>query len=75
MLKDKYIIDVGREYCSHCDPHFKLIFSPEKTRNNLLLEKQISFKSNKIAFKPTFKRNFKYLNTLELESKCQSVRI
>ena len=29
MLKDKYIIDVGREYCSHCDPRFKLIFSPE----------------------------------------------
>ena len=75
MLKDKYIIDVGREYCSHCDPRFKLFFSPEKTRNNLLLEKQITFKSNKIEFRRTFKRNFKYLNTLELESKHQSVRI
>ena len=66
---------MGREYCSHCDPCFKLIFSPEKTRNNLLLEKQITFKSNKIEFRQTFKRNFKYLNTLELESKHQSVRI
>ena len=54
MLKDKYIIDVGREYCSHCDLRFKLIFSPEKSRNNLLLEKQISYQSNKIEFRCNF---------------------
>ena len=43
ILKDKPVIPLGRENCSHCDPRFKLIFSPEKSRNNLLLEKQISF--------------------------------
>ena len=75
ILKDKHIVDIGRENCSHCDPHFKLIFSPEKSRNNLLLEKQISFKSNKIEFRRTFKRNYKYLNTLEMESKRQSDKI
>ena len=69
ILKDKLVIDVGRENCSHCDPRFKLIFSPEKSRNNLLLEKQISFQSNKIEFRHTFKRNFKYLNTLENKSR------
>ena len=47
ILKDKPAVDIGRENCSHCDPRFRLIFSPEKTHNNLLLEKQISFKSNK----------------------------
>ena len=50
ILKDKPAVDVGRENCSHCNPQFRLIFSPEKSRNNLLLEKQISFKSNKIEF-------------------------
>ena len=75
ILKDKPIVDIGRENCSHCDPRFKLIFSPEKSRNNLLLEKQISFKSNKIEFRRTFKRNYKYLNTLEMESRRQSIRI
>ena len=75
ILKDKPAVDVGRENCSHCDPRFRLIFSPEKTRNNLLLEKQISFKSNKIEFRRTFKRNYRYLNTLEIESKLQSERI
>ena len=66
---------MGRENCSHCDPRFRLIFSPEKTRNNLLLDKQITFKSNKIEFRQTFKRNYRYLNTLEIESKRQSERI
>ena len=75
ILKDKPAVDVGRENCSHCDPRFRLIFSPEKTRNNLLLEKQISFNSNKIEFRRTFKRNYRYLNTLEIESKRQSERI
>ena len=51
ILKDKPIVHIGRENCSHCDPRFKLIFSPEKSRNNLLLEKQISFQSNKIEFR------------------------
>ena len=69
------MVDIGRENCSHCDLSFKLIFSPEKSRNNLLLEKQILFKSNKIEFRQTFKRNYKYLNTLEMESKHQSIRI
>ena len=30
ILKDKPVIDIGRENCSHCDPCYKLIFSPEK---------------------------------------------
>ena len=51
ILKDKPVIEIGRQSCSNCDPRFKLIFSPEKSRNNLLLEKQISFKSNKIEFR------------------------
>ena len=51
ILKDKPVIDIGTENCSHCDPHFKLIFSLEKSRNNLLLEKQISFQSNKIELR------------------------
>ena len=75
ILKDKPVVDIGRENCSHCNPRFKLIFSPEKSRNNLLLEKQISFKSNKIEFRCIFKRNYKYLNTMEWESKRQSDRI
>ena len=75
ILKDKPIVNIGRENCSHCDPCFKLIFSPEKSRNNLLLEKQISFQSNKIEFRQTFKRNYKYLNTLEKESRSQTIRI
>ena len=65
ILKDKPVIPLGRENCSHCDPHFKLIFSPEKSRNNLLLEKQISFQSNRIEFRHTFKQNYKFLNTFE----------
>ena len=75
ILKDKPAVDIGRENCSHCDPRFRLIFSPEKSRNNLLLEKQISFQSNQIEFRRTFKRNYRYLNTLEMESKRQSERI
>ena len=75
ILKDKPAVDVGKENCSHCDPRFRLIFSPEKSRNNLLLEKQISFRSNQIEFRRTFKRNYRYLNTLEMESKRQSERI
>ena len=75
ILKDKPVIDVGRENCSNCDPRFRLVFSPEKTRNNLLLDKQITFKSDKIEFRRTFKRNYRYLNTLEKESKHQSERI
>ena len=59
----------------YCDPCFRLIFSPEKSRNNLLLEKQISFQSNRIEFRRTFKQNYQFLNTFENESKHQSIRI
>ena len=31
----------GREYCENCDPRFKLLSTPEKTWNNLLLQKQL----------------------------------
>ena len=31
----------GRQYCQNCDPRFKLLSTPEKTRNNLLLQKQL----------------------------------
>ena len=30
ILKDKPAVDIGRENCSHCDPHFRLIFSHAK---------------------------------------------
>ena len=30
-----------REYCENFDPRFKLLSTPEKTRNNLLLQKQL----------------------------------
>ena len=75
ILKDKYVVPVGRENCSNCDPRFKLVFSPEKSRNNLLLEKQILFQSNKIKYRRMFKRNYKYLNTFEKESKNLTIRI
>ena len=75
ILKDRPVIPLGRENCSHCDQRFKLIFSPEKSRINLLLEKQISFQSNKIEFRRMFKQIYKYLNTFEKESKNQTIRI
>ena len=28
----------GREYCENCNPRFKLLQTPEKTCNNLLLQ-------------------------------------
>ena len=33
----------GREYCENCDPRFKILSTPKKTRNYLLLQKQLSF--------------------------------
>ena len=43
----------GREYCKNCDPRFKMLSTPEKTRNNLLLQKQLSFQNGHIVFNST----------------------
>ena len=65
----------GREYCENCDPRFKLLSTPEKTRNNLLLQKQLSFKDGHIIFNRAFQQEFKWLNPLYHESKQQTSRI
>ena len=45
------------------------------TRNNLLLQKQITYKEGHIVFNRTFQQNFKFLNPLLNESKQQTIRI
>ena len=65
----------GREYCENCDPRFKLLSTPEKTRNNLLLQKQLSFKNGHIIFNRAFQQEFQWLNPLYHESKQQTSRI
>ena len=47
----------------------------EKYINNLLLQKQISFKDGHIVFNRAFQQNFQYLNPLYNESKQQTIRI
>ena len=65
----------GREYCENFDSRFWLLSTPEKTRNNLLLQKQLSFKDGHIIFNRPFKQEFQYLNPLYHESKQQTFRI
>ena len=65
----------GREYCENCDPRFKLLSTPEKTRNNLLLQKQLSFKNGHIVFNRAFQQEFQWLNPLYHESQQQTLRI
>ena len=65
----------GKEYYENCDPCFKLLSAPEKTRNNLLLQKQITYKKGHIVFNRAFQQNFKFLNPLLNESKQQTIRI
>ena len=65
----------GREYCENCDPRLKLLSTPEKTRNNLLLQKQLSFESGHIVFNRAFQQEFQWLNPLYHESKQQTLRI
>ena len=65
----------GREYCENCDPRFKLLSTPEKTRNNLLLQKQLSFKNGHIVFNRAFQQEFQWLNPLYYESQQQTLRI
>ena len=65
----------GREYCENCDPRFKILSTPEKTRNNLLLQKQLSFQNGHIVFNRAFQQEFQYLNPLYHESKQQTFRI
>ena len=43
----------GREYCENSDPRFKMLSSLEKTWNNLLLQKQLSFQNGHIVFNKT----------------------
>ena len=65
----------GREYCENCDPRFKLLSTPEKTRNDLLLLKQLSFKNGHTIFNRAFQHEFQWLNPLYHESKQQTSRI
>ena len=61
LLKSQKLPELtpSRLYCSHCDPRFKLLSSPEKVRNNLLLEKQLRFRPDisRIEFRRDFKPN------------------
>ena len=50
-------LDDGHRYCISCDPRVKILFSPKKTRNNILLSDQITYNQvNKVI---QFRRNFK----------------
>ena len=71
----KYQIPLGKEYCISCDPRFKLLMSPEKTQNNLLLKQQLDFKNNRLIFRRSCKSIKQYLNPLKSESKKQTIRI
>ena len=75
LNSSKHTVAPGREYCENCDPRFKILSSPEKTRNNLLLQKQIRYKDGHVIFNRTFQQYFKYLNPLQYESKHQTLRI
>ena len=48
----------GRVYCENCDPRFRLLQTPEKTRSNLLLQQQLYFKDGHIIFKRAFQSEF-----------------
>ena len=73
--KSKYQIPLGKEYCISCDPRFKLLMSPERTLNNLLLKQQLSFKNNRLIFRRSYKSTKQYLNPLKYDSMKQTVRI
>ena len=61
-------MDPGRENCAKCDPRHKIISAPEKARNNLLLNKQLSFKEGRVIFRRDFKQNYPYLSSFHKES-------
>ena len=69
LNSSKRKVPLGREYCENCDPRFCLLQTPEKTRNNLLLQQQLTFKDGHIIFKRTFQSNFKILNPLFMSLK------
>ena len=71
----RFQIPIGRDNCAHCDPRFKLVLAPEKTRNNMLLRDQVTFNNNHIIFSRDFKPSFRTLNPLLYESKNQTKRI
>ena len=75
LNSSKRKVPLGREYCENCDPRFCLLQTPEKTRNNLLLQQQLSFKDGHIVFRHAFQSNFKILNPLFKESQKQTIRI
>ena len=79
LLKSQKLPDIApsRLYCSHCDPCYKLLASPEKVRNNLLLAKQIRFRPDisRIEFRCDFKPSFEFLNPLLKESKFSTQRL
>ena len=79
LLKSQKLPEIvpSRLYCSNCDPRFKLLASPEKVRNNLLLAKQIRFRPDisRIEFRLDFKPSFEFLNPLLKESKFSTQRL
>ena len=75
LNSSKRKVPLGREYYKNCDPRFCLLQTPEKTRNNLLLQQQLSFKDGHIIFRHAFQSNFKILNPLFNESQKQTIRI
>ena len=69
LNSSKRKVPLGREYCENCDPRFCLLQTPEKTRNNLLLQQQLSFKDGHIIFKCAFQSNCKIFNPFFYEYK------
>ena len=61
------LVPIGRDNCVHCDPRFRLVLAPEKTRNNMLLRDQVTFNNNHVIFRRDFKPTFKTLNPLLYE--------
>ena len=69
LNSSKRNVPLGREYCENCDPRFCLLQTPEKTRNNFLLQQKLYFKDGHIIFRSAFQSNHKILNILFYESK------
>ena len=62
----KHQIPLGKEYCISCDPRFRLLQTPEKTRNNLLLQQQLNLKDNHLIFRRSFKFIKKTIKSLKI---------
>ena len=72
---NKHTVPLGRAGCEHFDPRFKILQTPEKNKNNLLLQQQLSFDNGHIVFKRAFKPQLKVLSPLLKESQIQTIQI